>query len=153
MMALWLLVLRGSLDLGGPVSACLARARNAVRLCRGGDRRLPAHRGAELDRHPHPVRPAARRAVPAVAGGAAGLSDSGAAAAAWSRLIDLAFLPVLAIVLALPVLKARQLHNYPFPIMLLVLAAANALVHAGSLEWIASAAAWACIWPPTSSSR
>ncbi|MDO9468216.1 MAG: NnrS family protein [Thiobacillus sp.] len=51
--------------------------------------------------------------------------------------IDLAFLPVLAIVLALPVLKTHQLHNYPFPIMLLVLAAANALVHAGSLEWIA----------------
>ncbi|MHB1144583.1 MAG: NnrS family protein [Thiobacillus sp.] len=52
--------------------------------------------------------------------------------------IDLAFLPVLAIALAVPVLKARQLHNYPFPLMLLVLAAANALVHAGSLEWIAA---------------
>ena len=50
--------------------------------------------------------------------------------------IDVAFLPVLAIALALPVLKARQLHNTPFPIMLLVLAAANALVHAGSLGWI-----------------
>ncbi|MHB1189157.1 NnrS family protein [Thiobacillus sp.] len=50
--------------------------------------------------------------------------------------IDLAFLPVLAIVLALPILKAKQLHNYPFPLMLLVLAAANALVHAGSLGWI-----------------
>ena len=52
--------------------------------------------------------------------------------------IDLAFLPVLAIVLALPILKAKQLHNYPFPFMLLVLAAANALVHAGSLGWIAA---------------
>jgi uncharacterized protein involved in response to NO len=51
--------------------------------------------------------------------------------------IDVAFLPVLAIVLALPIIKAKQLHNYPFPIMLLVLAAANALVHAGSLEWLA----------------
>jgi len=50
--------------------------------------------------------------------------------------IDVAFLPVLAIALALPVLKARQLHNTPFPIMLLALAAANALVHAGSLGWI-----------------
>ena len=50
--------------------------------------------------------------------------------------IDVAFLPVLAIALALPVLKARQLHNTPFPLMLLVLAAANALVHAGSLGWI-----------------
>lgn len=52
--------------------------------------------------------------------------------------IDFAFLPVLAIALALPVLRARQLHNYPFPLMLLVLAAANALVHAGSLGWIAA---------------
>jgi uncharacterized protein involved in response to NO len=52
--------------------------------------------------------------------------------------IDVAFLPVLAIALAVPVLKARQLHNYPFPLMLLVLAAANALVHAGSLGWIAA---------------
>lgn len=52
--------------------------------------------------------------------------------------IDFAFLPVLAIALALPVLRSKQLHNYPFPLMLLVLAAANALVHAGSLGWIAA---------------
>ena len=52
--------------------------------------------------------------------------------------VDVAFLPALAIALALPVLRARQLHNYPFPLMLLVLAAANALVHAGSLGWIAA---------------
>jgi len=49
--------------------------------------------------------------------------------------IDLAFLPVLALVLALPILKAKQLHNYPFPIMLLVLALANALVHGDALGW------------------
>jgi uncharacterized protein involved in response to NO len=48
-------------------------------------------------------------------------------------LIDLAFLPVLALVLAWPILKAKQLHNYPFPIMLLALAAANALVHLEAL--------------------
>ena len=47
--------------------------------------------------------------------------------------IDLLFLPVLALTLALPILKARQLHNYPFPFMLLALAAANALVHAEAL--------------------
>jgi len=47
--------------------------------------------------------------------------------------IDLAFLPVLALTLALPILKAKQLHNYPFPFMLLALAAANALVHAEAL--------------------
>ncbi|MDQ1315035.1 MAG: uncharacterized protein QG662_1144 [Pseudomonadota bacterium] len=49
--------------------------------------------------------------------------------------IDLAFLPVLALTLALPLLKAKQLHNYPFPFMLLVLTAANALVHLEALGW------------------
>jgi uncharacterized protein involved in response to NO len=43
--------------------------------------------------------------------------------------IDLAFLPVLGVVLARPILKARQLHNYPFPLMLLAMTAANFLVH------------------------
>jgi len=49
--------------------------------------------------------------------------------------IDLAFLPVLALVLALPILKAKQLHNYPFPLMLLALTAANVLVHGDALGW------------------
>jgi len=53
--------------------------------------------------------------------------------------IDLAFLPTLALVLAVPILKAKQLHNYPFPIMLLALAAANALVHLQALGWTATA--------------
>ena len=55
-------------------------------------------------------------------------------------LVDLAFLPVLALVLALPILKAKQLHNYPFPIMLLALTAANALVHAEALGWASDTA-------------
>ena len=55
-------------------------------------------------------------------------------------LVDLAFLPLLAAALALPILKARQLHNYPFPVMLLALAAANALVHLEVLGWTASTA-------------
>jgi uncharacterized protein involved in response to NO len=55
-------------------------------------------------------------------------------------LVDLAFLPVLAGVLAMPILKARQLHNYPFPIMLLALTAANVLVHLEVLGWTASTA-------------
>ncbi|MFO7542240.1 MAG: NnrS family protein [Thiobacillus sp.] len=55
-------------------------------------------------------------------------------------LVDLMFLPVLAVVLAWPILKARQLHNYPFPIMLLVLAVANMLVHAETLGWAADTA-------------
>lgn len=54
--------------------------------------------------------------------------------------VDLAFLPVAAGVLAWPILKAKQLHNYPFPIMLLVLAAANALVHLESLGWTTATA-------------
>jgi uncharacterized protein involved in response to NO len=54
--------------------------------------------------------------------------------------VDLAFLPVLALALALPILKAKQLHNYPFPVMLLVLAAANALVHLDGLGWTAGTA-------------
>jgi uncharacterized protein involved in response to NO len=48
-------------------------------------------------------------------------------------LVDLAFLPVLALVLAWPIVKAKQLHNTPFPIMLLALTAANALVHLEAL--------------------
>ena len=47
--------------------------------------------------------------------------------------IDLSFLPVLAATLARPILKARQLNNYPFPFMLLALTAANALVHGQAL--------------------
>ncbi len=54
--------------------------------------------------------------------------------------LDLAFLPVLALVLALPILKARQLHNYPFPLMLLALAFANALVHGDALGWTSGTA-------------
>jgi len=42
---------------------------------------------------------------------------------------------VLALVLALPILKAKQLHNYPFPLMLLALTAANVLVHGDALGW------------------
>jgi uncharacterized protein involved in response to NO len=48
-------------------------------------------------------------------------------------LVDLAFLPVLALVLARPIIKAGQLHNAPFPILLLALTAANALVHLEAL--------------------
>jgi len=55
-------------------------------------------------------------------------------------LIDLAFLPALAITLAWPILRTKQLHNYPFPILLLALAAANALVHAEALHWTSGTA-------------
>lgn len=55
-------------------------------------------------------------------------------------LVDLLFLPAAAVALAWPIIKARQLHNYPFPFMLLALAAANALVHAEALGWTVSSA-------------
>jgi len=48
---------------------------------------------------------------------------------AWVAAIDLSFLPVLALTLALPILRARQFRSHPFPLMLLALALANALVH------------------------
>jgi uncharacterized protein involved in response to NO len=43
--------------------------------------------------------------------------------------VDLAFLPILAASLAVPLLRRRQWRNLPFVPILLVLAAANALVH------------------------
>ena len=50
-------------------------------------------------------------------------------------LIDLSFLPVLALTLAWPIMKAKQLSNAPFPILLLALTVANALVHLEGLGW------------------
>ncbi len=55
-------------------------------------------------------------------------------------LVDLAFLPVLALTLAWPIMQAKQLHNYPFPVMLLALSAANALVHGDALGWTSGTA-------------
>ncbi|MEO8604306.1 MAG: NnrS family protein, partial [bacterium] len=43
--------------------------------------------------------------------------------------VDVAFLPILAASLAVPLLRARQWHNLPFVPVLLLLAFANALVH------------------------
>jgi uncharacterized protein involved in response to NO len=60
--------------------------------------------------------------------------------AGWVALVDLAFLPVLALTLAWPIIKAKQLSNAPFPILLLALAAANALVHLDGLGWASGTA-------------
>jgi uncharacterized protein involved in response to NO len=49
--------------------------------------------------------------------------------------LDLAFLPLLALALAGPIYRAKQLQNAPFPFMLLALAVANALVHGETLGW------------------
>jgi uncharacterized protein involved in response to NO len=54
-------------------------------------------------------------------------------------LVDLSFLPLLALALALPIHRAKQLHNYPFPVLLLTLTAANALVHLEALGWTSTA--------------
>ncbi len=44
-------------------------------------------------------------------------------------LLDILFLPVLAIVLSKPLLQAKQTHNYPIPLLLLLLSLCNAAVH------------------------
>jgi uncharacterized protein involved in response to NO len=47
--------------------------------------------------------------------------------------VDLAFLPALSLVLAIPLLRAGQKRNLFIPVLLLVLMVANALVH---MEWL-----------------
>lgn len=54
-------------------------------------------------------------------------------------LVDLAFLPLLALTLAAPIVRANQHHNLVFPLLLLVLAVANALVHIEMLDLAATA--------------
>jgi len=44
-------------------------------------------------------------------------------------LLDILFLPVLAIVLSKPLVQAKQTHNYPIPMLLLLLGLCNAVVH------------------------
>ena len=54
-----------------------------------------------------------------------------------AALLDMAFLPAAAIALAVPLLRAGNRRNYPMPMVLLVLAAANAVLHLSALEVIA----------------
>jgi len=44
-------------------------------------------------------------------------------------LIDMLFLPVLAVVLGRLIMQAKQPHNYPIPLLILLLALCNAVVH------------------------
>lgn len=61
----------------------------------------------------------------------------GRAATAWSgslppglaEIVDVAFLPALAAVIARPIVQTRNRRNYGIPVLLLVLAAANAGLH------------------------
>jgi uncharacterized protein involved in response to NO len=46
-------------------------------------------------------------------------------------LIDMAFLPILAAVVARPIIKSKQLRNLSVPLLLLLLATGNGLIYAG----------------------
>lgn len=61
--------------------------------------------------------------------------------AGLTALVDLAFLPVVAVVILRPILAVRQYHNLPVVGILLLLAAANLLVHLEALGWTATTAA------------
>lgn len=50
-------------------------------------------------------------------------------------LVDMLFLPALVIAVTLPLYRARQRRNVIFPLMLLLLALANGLLHASLLGW------------------
>lgn len=50
-------------------------------------------------------------------------------------LVDVSFLPLLALGLAIPLFKSRQANNIPFVFVLLALAVANALFHLELLGW------------------
>ena len=49
-------------------------------------------------------------------------------------LLDLSFLPVLAMVISIPILKLNQRHNFPVPLLLLLMAIGNTLIYAEMLE-------------------
>ncbi|MFQ5519265.1 MAG: NnrS family protein, partial [Mariprofundus sp.] len=48
--------------------------------------------------------------------------------------VDIAFLPVLALVILRPILKSKQRHNIPVPMLLMLMAFGHAIVYAGVLE-------------------
>jgi uncharacterized protein involved in response to NO len=61
----------------------------------------------------------------------------GAALPTWLAIaIDVAFLPVLAVTLAVPILAAGNRRNVIFPIVLLVLAGVNLAIHLGGAGWV-----------------
>lgn len=54
----------------------------------------------------------------------------------FAAVLDLAFLPVLAGVMARLLIRAKSRRNYFVPVLLLALASCNAMVHAGVHGWI-----------------
>ena len=139
LMALWVLVLRGSLDLGG-LSPFIWHGHEmvfgfAVAVIAGF--LLTAAQNWTGIRTPS----GAPLAMLFLLWAAGRLGFLVPGLPAWLvATVDLAFLPALALALAVPILRAGQLHNFPFPIMLLVLTAANALVHAEALGWTSGTA-------------
>ncbi|GHC27867.1 NnrS family protein [Aidingimonas halophila] len=57
------------------------------------------------------------------------------ASAVWLALLDIAFLPAAAAILALSVIRVRQWRNLIFLPMLLLLSAANGLMHWGAIQF------------------
>ena len=53
-----------------------------------------------------------------------------------AAVVDISFLPTVAVVMARLVLKARSRRNYFIPVLLFALALSNAVVHAGSAGWL-----------------
>ncbi len=51
-------------------------------------------------------------------------------------LVDLLFLPLLALIMLGPIVRLRQWRNIAFPVALLFMALGNAMVHAEALGWI-----------------
>ena len=138
MMALWLLVLRGSLHLGGQ-SPFVWHGHEmlfgfAVAVIAGF--LLTAAQNWTGIRTPSGT-PLAMLFLLWLAGRVSFLVPG--LPIALVALIDLLFLPVLALTLAWPIMKAKQPNNAPFPILLLVLTAANALVHIEALGWATTA--------------
>ncbi len=54
--------------------------------------------------------------------------------------IDFLFLPTLAVSLLIPILKTKQWRNIIFPLLIILMAIANGLVHAQALGWSSSSA-------------
>lgn len=55
----------------------------------------------------------------------------------WIALVDLAFLPILALAIAYPIFRTRQWRNLFFVPLLLILSAGDLLFHAGLSRWLA----------------
>ena len=54
--------------------------------------------------------------------------------------LDLLFLPILALLLLRPIIKIKQWRNIAFPVLLILMAGGNLLIHAQALGWSESTA-------------